>query len=191
MEIKSIRDKPYTKGELTKDILKGLAIGGMIVAVFAMPGLAQVLTMFGADNAKDRYRVRRTMQELANKKMIRIYRKEGKDVVEITEKGKKKILGYKFDDIRLERPKKWDGYWRIVIFDIPEKHRVARSALSRKLKEIELYQLQKSVYLCPFNCKDEVDFIGEFFGVRKYIRFLIVKELDVKDEDYFKQYYNL
>jgi hypothetical protein len=50
--------------------------------------------------------------------------------------------------------------------------------LSKKLKEIGMYQLQKSVYVYPFECKDELDFIIEYFGLRKYVRFGLLKEID-------------
>ena len=66
--------------------------------------------------------------------------------MEITENGRKKVLFYRLDEIKIKRNKKWDGFWRVAAFDIPERHRKARMALSRKMKEIGLLSLQK-VYL--------------------------------------------
>jgi len=34
--------------------------------------------------------------------------------------GKKRILRYDLDNMKIKKPLKWDGYWRIVVFDIPE-----------------------------------------------------------------------
>src|SRR3990167_2211250 len=65
---------------------------------------------------------------------------------------------------------KWDKKWRVVIFDIPEKSRMARDALRRKLKELEFRELQKSVFVHPYECKKEIDFIIEFFNLRHYVR---------------------
>jgi len=45
--------------------------------------------------------------------------------------------------------KKWDGKWRLVIFDIAEKVRIVRNWLRKKLKELGFGQLQKSVWLSP------------------------------------------
>ena len=184
----SIRDK-YTKGELAKDILKGLAIGGLIVASFALPNLPQVFNFFGIKNSKEKFKLNRALRNLQSQKLIDIYEKGDNMVMEITEKGNKKILKYKFDELELIRPKKWDGYWRAIVFDILEKYKKARSALTNKLKEMEFYPLQKSVFVCPFECEDEIDFITEFFNVRQFVRFLLVKEIN--QDNFLKQFYNL
>lgn len=41
---------------------------------------------------------------------------------------------------------KWDGCWRIVIFDIPERQRVVRDLFRRNLKNWGFKQVQKSVW---------------------------------------------
>ncbi|MEK7575544.1 MAG: hypothetical protein AAB491_00445 [Patescibacteria group bacterium] len=186
----SIRDN-YSKGELSKEILKGLAIGGLIVASFALPNLPQVFSLLGIKNARDRYRIKRTIKNLESRKLVNFYEKGEKQILEITEKGRKKILEYKLDEMKIIRPKKWDGYWRMVSFDIPERYKRGRDALVKKLKDMEIYPLQKSVYICPFEYKDEIDFIGEIFGVGKFIHYFIIKELDNKDKIYLKDFYNL
>ena len=189
-EIKSIRDN-YSKGELAKEILKGLAIGGLIVASFALPNLPQIFSLFGVKTSRERYKMNRILQNLEKQKLIDIYGKGDDIVMEITEKGKKRILKYKFDEIVIVRPKKWDGYWRMIIFDIPERYKKGRDALTRKFKEMEIYPLQKSVFICPFECKDEIDFVGEFFNIRRFVHYFVVKEIDEKDEDFLRGYYNL
>ncbi len=176
---------------MAKEILKGLAIGGLIVASFALPGLPQIFSLLGIDNAKDRYRVKRAIEALENKKLINIYEKDDEQIIEITEKGEKRILKYKFDEMRIKRPKKWDGCWRVVAFDIPEKHKRGRDALTPKLKEMELYPIQKSVFICPFECRDEIDFIGEIFNIRKFIHYFVAKKINIDDEKYLRKYYNL
>ena len=187
-ELKSLREN-YPKGELVKEILKGLAIGGVIIASFALPNMAQILSLFGASNSKDRYRINRAIQALKDKRLVNIYEKDGKDVIEITENGNKRVLAYTIDEIKITRPKKWDGFWRVIVFDIPEKFKTARRALSAKLNDMEIYPLQKSVFICPFECIDEIDFIGEFFNVRKYVKCILAKKID--DEEFLKRHYNL
>lgn len=154
-----------------------------------MPNLAQVLSLFGAGNSKDRYRVNRAIQALKDKRLVNIYEKNGKDIVEITENGNKKVLTYAIDEIKITRPQKWDCFWRIIVFDIPERFRIARRALSAKLNNMEIYPLQKSVFICPFECRNEIDFICEFFNVRKYVKYILAKKID--DEEFLKKYYNL
>ena len=47
---------------------------------------------------------------------------------------------------------KWDGKWRLVIWDIPEKRRAARDLLRYKLKQLGFKQWQQSVWASKVNC---------------------------------------
>ncbi|MDO8572858.1 MAG: hypothetical protein Q7S11_03790 [bacterium] len=170
--------KTYNKGELAKEILKGLALGGFIVACFALPGLAQVAVLFKPKKSYDKHRIYQAVKGLQKKKMVSIYEKDGKDVVEITQAGKRKVLEYNLDEMKLKVPKKWDGWWRMVMFDIPQTKKRARDAISFKIKELGLYPIQKSVFVSPYPCKDEIDFIGEFFNVRNHIIYIRAKEIE-------------
>ncbi|MEK7460114.1 MAG: hypothetical protein AAB628_01020 [Patescibacteria group bacterium] len=170
--------KNYERGELAKEILKGLAIGGFIVACIAMPNLAQVVKLFNPRNSRDRYRVAQSVRGLQKNKMVRIVNRKGYDVVEITAFGKKKVLEYDLENMHLDKKKKWDGRWSIVMFDIPQTKKRVRDAISFKIKDIGMYPIQKSVFVFPHPCKDEIDFVGEVFGVRKNIIYIEALHID-------------
>lgn len=174
----------YSKGEIAKCILLGLAAGGFVAVSLALPNFPQVLRFFKNDN-KERYRVKRSISSLKNKRLVKIYLKDGQEFMEITENGKKRALLYKLDEIKIKRNKKWDGLWRVAAFDIPERHRKARMALSRKMKEMGLLFLQKSLFISPFDFLDELDFIGEVFNVRKYILYFTIKNFSDKNQENF------
>jgi DNA-binding transcriptional regulator PaaX len=97
----------------------------------------------------------------------------------LSDKGKKRVLKYNLDTIKIKKPMRWDGLWRIVIFDIPEHLKQGRDALAGKLKQLGFYPLQKSVFIYPYECKNEVDFIIEIFNLRPYVRFILAKETDI------------
>lgn len=107
----------------------------------------------------------------------------------LTERGKKKALTYQIDDIKIPPMKKWDKKWRIVLFDIPENMKKARDALARALKSAGFIKFQKSVFIHPFECRNEVDFIIEFFNVRPHVRFITATEID--NELHLKDQFNL
>ncbi len=88
----------------------------------------------------------------------------------LTEKGEKQVLRFDIDEIKIKKPAKWNGQWTVVFFDIPETKRSARDALRDKLKEIGFFELQKSTFIYPYPCADELNFIIEFFEVRPYVR---------------------
>lgn len=100
----------------------------------------------------------------------------------LTSKGKKKIIQFNLDLMEVKKPFRWDKLWRLVIFDIPEEERQGRRALAAKLKELGFYPVQKSVFIHPFECKDEIDFITEIFNLRPYVRLFTVKETDIEPD---------
>ncbi|TSC95130.1 MAG: phenylacetic acid degradation operon negative regulatory protein [Parcubacteria group bacterium Licking1014_1] len=114
--------------------------------------------------------------------------KDGTVTIIITDKGKLKALTYHFERMAIEK-KNWDGKWRIIGFDVPEKVRWGRDALRDKIKKLGFYELQKSVFIFPYNCKNEIDFIIEFFEIRKYVRFGILETID--NERHLKEIFKL
>lgn len=47
--------------------------------------------------------------------------------------------------------KSWDGWWRMVGFDIPNKLQGKRGSLRDKLKEFGMGKLQESLYITPYD----------------------------------------
>ncbi|MBI2100398.1 MAG: hypothetical protein HYT48_03630 [Candidatus Vogelbacteria bacterium] len=95
---------------------------------------------------------------------------DGSITVVLTEKGKQRTLRYQIEALAIAKPKRWDGRWRVVLFDIPENRRRIRDALRHKLKELGFCEWQKSVFVHPYPCFDELNFVIEFFEARPYVR---------------------
>ncbi|KKR85457.1 MAG: hypothetical protein UV45_C0016G0009 [Candidatus Azambacteria bacterium GW2011_GWB1_42_72] len=125
--------------------------------------------------------LRESIKKLYQSKIID-YKENNNGTVELilTDAGKKKILLYDLEKLKIDKPPKWDNLWRLVIFDIPENKKQARMAMSSKLKELGFYPMQKSVFIHPYECKDEIDFVTELFNIVPYVRFLRVKDVDIE-----------
>ena len=95
----------------------------------------------------------------------------------LTQKGRLKSLECRLNNLK-NKKEKWDGKWRMVAFDIPEKYRKGRNALRNKLKSIGFRELQKSVFVAPYNCKNEITLLVELFGLAKYVRFGVLEYVD-------------
>lgn len=78
---------------------------------------------------------------------------EGKEkYIEVTPKGLRRIKYWEDNPYKIERQDRWDGKWRIVIFDIPNKRKASRDALRGKLLSLGFIKVQESVYVYPFEC---------------------------------------
>jgi len=114
----------------------------------------------------------------------------GYDIGELalTQKGRLKSLESLLNNLKNKKDK-WDGKWRMVCFDIPEKYKQGRDALRNKLKGIGFRELQKSVFVAPYDCKDEIALLVELFNLDKYVRFGVLEYVD--NEGYLRSLYKI
>ncbi len=69
-------------------------------------------------------------------------------ILRLTDSGKDRALWAKM----MGGDEKWDGKWRLVVWDIPEKRRQARDLLRFKLKQLGFKQWQQSIWASKINC---------------------------------------
>src|SRR3989338_465525 len=120
-------------------------------------------------------------------KFVRRVKREQKDFYTLTEKGENKLRKIFIDEIVIKEQSKWDGKWRIVMYDLPIRFKKAREAFRWKLKDLGFMQFQKSTWVYPYPCEGEMLFVADFFGVRKHIEILEVSKVldDKKLKDHF------
>ena len=95
---------------------------------------------------------------------------DGAITMTLSERGQKQVLKLNLDQLEIKKSARWDKKWRLVIFDIPEKIKRARETLRDKLKNLGFFELQHSVWVFPYFCRDEINFIVEVFDIRRYVR---------------------
>ena len=105
--------------------------------------------------------------------MIRRFIQDKKEYIELTNKGKKSLKVIIAKNLKILKPKKWDGRWRMVIFDVPDNNKIAREVLRGMLKRMNFYMLQESVFVYPFNSYNEIKYIVDLYNLKGCVRYLI------------------
>lgn len=185
-EIKQ-RDYPSTK-----DILRILAAVGTVGLVLAFPpaltGVAAVMKLGGGSYRP--WGMRRTLKRLRRQKYVSIQeRSDGSVTVTITKHGMVRALTYELETLNIQKPKTWDGRWRVVIFDVPEKYKELRDTFRMRLGQLGLCQLQKSVYVSPYPCFNEIEFLRELYGIAVTVRYLTVEKIE--DDESLRVHFTL
>lgn len=178
----------YSSKDLTKDLLLLAGLGLVIPIILVALGLPLALKPFLKKKHYYPSEIKKTVERLQTQKLISIKYLEDEARIELLDKGKKRVLTYQIEKLKLER-KKWDGVWRVVIFDIPEKKRGARDFLRSKLRELGFYKLQKSVLVTPWECKEIVDFVKHYYFVGDCVTLILATKLE--HEDHLRRYFNL
>lgn len=179
---------------LTREILFMLAVGPIILSSFFLPNAPQMLKLLIKWRKNwgkiDRKRIYEAIRRLNQKRFIELVEKGDKLYINITDSGKKLVRNFDYDNLQLPRLKKWDKKWHLIIFDIPNEKRKERQAFSKKLKDLGFYPLQESVFIYPYDCRDEIDFICEFLLISRYVNYCLVESLDKREGD-LRKIFNL
>jgi len=176
-----------TKRGLTRDVLLGLAtVGVMIIAGGSPYFYRQAVRKLFKETSKKLARARaRKIAELQKRKLISFQELGNGTVrVELTHQGKKLVRLYNLEDMKLKVPKRWDGWWRIVMYDIPTGQKRASNAFREKIRSLGLYQLQRSVWVSPYECLAEIEFLCTVFEINidNCVYYFRAKEIPLERE---------
>lgn len=181
-------ERPRIRIGPTQQKILTLLLAGISVGLSGNPMKAfTVLGELGREWEKiDRQATRRAIASLYKNKLADVEEQnDGSVKLTLTDNGKTKALSFKLNEMKIKKPTYWDKKWRVVVFDIPERSRVARDTLRTYLRQLGFYQLQRSVFVIPYECKDELEFLVELYGIRKHVRQFIAtgvdNELHLKD----------
>ena len=145
---------------------------------------------FGEKFSTDLRGNRKTQQIFTGLRRYKFIRRVGEsDRHILTHKGEQRFRKIFIDEVIIKKPKKWDGRWHLVMYDLPIRFKRARDAFRWKLKDLGFFQFQKSAWIYPYPCEGEVLFVADFFGVRKYIQILEVT--DILDDQKVKAHFML
>ena len=168
---------------------KIISVGDAILSILAEIGMIHIKAFFPHPyyhtfcSHKSKQTFYSTLSNLKRRGLINHSKKS--QFFSLTQKGKRQAF---FAETKLKTllfkqnkntntKEKWDGYWRIVIFDIPNKLFGVRNALRDLLKGIGFQKLQHSVWVYPYKIPEFLDETLNDNRIKKYVRFLLVKEI--------------
>jgi DNA-binding transcriptional regulator PaaX len=173
-----------TKIKIAKIILKCIAVAGVLAVVAVAPNALQAIDLF-YDKKKRRYDlyqkrhyIKTALGRLKDKGLIKFEKQNGKTFVRLTSKGEENLLRYQLGELRIEKPKKWDGKWRVIIFDIKEKRRKSRDGLRTELTSLGFKRLQNSVWVYPYDCEEVIILLKSCFYLGKDVLYMVVEKIE-------------
>jgi DNA-binding transcriptional regulator PaaX len=169
------------KSALIDGLLRLAAIGGLTAAVIFAPNAIQLF-----DKPLQKYfkkldqhaRERELRRTITYMKHYRLVTGDYEHGLQLTPKAKRRLKKLSFNEITITKPKYWDRKWRIVFFDIPETSKSSRDGFAAKARGLGFKVLQRSVFVHPFSCREEVVRIAEHFGVSRYVSYIETAHLD-------------
>jgi hypothetical protein len=127
------------------------------------------------------YEIVKTANRLERKGLVTIEKTGAGIKVKVTNKGKTEILKFEIDQWQ---PKKevWDSKWRLVFFDIEETKSKKRKQIVHYLKQLGMQEMQRSVYISPYDISKEIQYLREIFDVPGEIKYGVLEFLENSED---------
>lgn len=177
-------ESSLAKGELQRIILNTVAAAGLVGAALIAPNVIGAMDKLGMLPGK-------RQREIINISRDRLIKKGWLKYVngrlKLTKEGEQALRKLELKNFVLQKPKYWDGKWRVLIFDIPEYRRGLRQRIRTTLRMIGFVHLQHSVWLYPYDCEDLITLLKADFKIGSDVLYLVVDTLEY-DEPYRRRF---
>lgn len=151
------------------EILKEIAvIGGLVAVAVLAPNAIRLFGGYGKPKSRSEYSLKRSLDSLTIRGLIR--HEKGKIVLTSQGKNIARVAIYRQQFV--VNRKSWDKNWRLIMFDIPEKLKQERGHFRQLLIEFDFVQIQKSVYVSPYDCLPVIREIVINTGLVRYVSFV-------------------
>ncbi len=101
----------------------------------------------------------------------------------LTAKGKRQVLEMDIATVYIPKASKWGGTWWLIAADVPTKdHRQGADRLRRKLKQLNLFPLQRTLWLYPYDPCEALEVILHAYHIENFVTVMEVRKLDREDE---------
>ena len=167
--------KRAQRRNLQQAILNSVAVAGILAISVAAPNVITALHKLGMlPSRNDIGAVNRARQRLLRQGLLI---RDG-DYLKLSMRGEAALALFQARELSQRPRRKWDGRWRILMFDIPERRKSQRERIRETLRSIGFVLLQDSVWVYPYDCEDLVALLKANLKVGKDMLYLIVDEME-------------
>jgi len=176
-------------------ILGTLYVTGVLTVAVVAPNTMRLFEYLNPISRKNtirfNQRITQALLRLERRGLIRVTGGGRKREVHLTTRGEEIIDGLYAGAYVIPMPIRWDGKWRLIMFDVPEKRKKVRDTLRLLLRSAGFIHFQDSAWIQPYPCDELVTLLRSHLGSGKgEIRYLVVSFVD--ESDYvFRKHFNL
>ena len=174
---RNLREGVQTLGNI---LLAGIAVAGIIGVAAVAPNAMQLVKYFvPEDDIKRhyRYRANHSLKKLITDGYVQEKIINGRKTFSLTNKGK-----LRYESLKENRPKRWDGKWRLVSFDVYEKSRNKRNLLRKELQSYGFQMIHQSTWVYPYPCDEYITLLKSDLSFGKNVQYMLVEYLDMHVE---------
>lgn len=149
-------------------------------------------TLKGVYKSKNRpeYAISRSIKNLTSDGLIECFQSDYQPYFRLTNEGKKRLNSNAIDNDTAIVLKNWDGYWRIIILDLPEERKSEREALRYLLKKAGFICMKNSVWISMYPYENLFINIKKDLNLSSEMMIIVTNKLDEATEKEFMNFMN-
>jgi DNA-binding transcriptional regulator PaaX len=163
-----------SKKEYSNKILKILGDKKVI----SVPELNQKITSLGTPTTKLTYAFNRSLKNLQDFGLVENLSSDQNEYARLTKEGRKKMHSLKLDSDTTLVNTSWDGFWRIILLDLPEDRKSERESLRYLLKKAGFVCLKNSAWISPFPFEHLFTNIKKDLGLSTEMMIIVTEFVD-------------
>ena len=164
--------------KIQEAILLSVAAVGLLSVAMVAPNALKLLKSFDLDSKilrKKKCAVYISRKRLIDNGLL-VYTKDG--FIKLTSAGERILRRIELKNYQIAKPKKWDGKWRMLIFDIREKRKFLRDKIRSVLSLIGFVRLQNSVWVYPYDCEDLINLTKADSAIGRELLYVVADRIE-------------
>lgn len=125
-----------------------------------------------------RYAITRSLKGLRDAGLIEQICSPQNEYARLTKEGRKKIHSLELDNDTTLVNTSWDGFWRIILLDLPESRKSERESLRYLLKKAGFVCLKNSAWISPFPYEHLFTNIKKDLGLTTEMMIIVTEFID-------------
>ena len=133
---------------------------------------------FKEKDTKTTYAISRALKNLVEENCAEIFKSDRQNYAKITPRGKSKLNSLMLDSDMTLVNTNWDGFWRIILLDLPETRKSERESLRYLLKKAGFVCLKNSAWISPFPFEHLFTNIKKDLGLTTEMMIIVTEHID-------------
>ncbi|MFH1201045.1 MAG: hypothetical protein V1484_01800 [bacterium] len=125
-----------------------------------------------------KYAIARSLKGLRNAGLIEQIPSPQNEYARLTKEGRKKMHSLELDRDTTLVNTSWDGFWRIILLDLPENRKSERESLRYLLKKAGFVCLKNSAWISPYPFEHLFANIKKDLGLTTEMMIIVTQFLD-------------
>lgn len=171
------REAIMRRTKLNKAIIAVVGTAGILALGAVAPGVIGALGKMRL-LPQERYRIKTSLGRMIKKGYVEVEQQGGEKRVRLTEKGERFAALMHEGELKPKKQKRWDGKWRIVIYDLKKGTPVLRARVRELIQTFGFKMLQRSVWVSPYDCEDLIFILKQEFRLGDSLLYIIADDIE-------------